>query len=250
MDFIKVEGLTKVYRDLNKGKNNYKIQALDDVNFFVEEREFVAIMGKSGCGKTTLLRTLGGIDKDIVGSIKFKGKDISKLSMSELALFRRREVGFVFQEFYLMESLNVRENIMLPMILDKKNSDDMINTTINYAKKFGIKERLENYPNELSGGQKQCVAICRALSNNPTLILADEPTGNLDSISSQIVIESLQKLNEEMNKTVIIVTHDPLIASYCKRIIFMKDGKNIKELHKSNSRELFFKDILNELVYL
>lgn len=250
MDFISVEGLTKIYNDINQGKNLHSTRALNDVSFSIEEREFIAIMGKSGCGKTTLLRALGGIDKNILGAVVFKGKDISEFSVSELALFRRREIGFVFQDFYLMDSLNIRENIMLPMILDKKNNQDIINITINYAEKFGIKEKLENYPSELSGGQKQRVAICRALSNNPTVILADEPTGNLDSLSSQVVIESLQKLNEEMKKTVIIVTHDPLIASYCKRVIFMKDGKNIKELYKFNSRELFFKDILNELVYL
>lgn len=204
-------------------------------------------MGKSGCGKTTLLRILGGIDKETSGKVEFKGREISKLNSNEIAKIRRNEIGFVFQDFYLMDSLTAKENIMLPMILDKKSINVIDKVVNSNAKRFNIDKILDKYPYELSGGEKQRVAICRSLSNNPNLILADEPTGNLDSISSDIVINYFKIIHSELNKTIIVVTHDPFIASFCNRVLFMKDGEIIGDILKEFDINEFFNSIINKI---
>ena len=174
----------------------------------------------------------------------FKDKEIKKLWNDELSDIRRREVGFVFQDFYLMDSLSVDENIMLPMILDKADEDKCIEMAKKYEKLFEIEHLAKKNPYELSGGEKQRVAICRALVNNPDLILADEPTGNLDSRSGKIVIQALEDINERLGKTIVMVTHDPQVASHCSRIIFLKDGKILKDIEKTNGQDAFYMDIL------
>ena len=224
------------------------IKVLKGLDFVVKEQEFVGIMGKSGCGKTTLLKTLGLIDKPTKGNLYFCGKETRKLWNDELADIRRREIGFVFQDFYLMDSLSVSENIMLPMVLDKKNVRKCMEKGKEYAEHFGLSHLMKKYPYELSGGEKQRVAISRALINNPDLILADEPTGNLDSKSGKIVIDALERINRKMKKTIIMVTHDPQVASHCKRIIFLKDGVILEDLRrKGASEEEFYEKIIERM---
>lgn len=244
-DVIKVEGLYRSYAKIGteSGKKE-AIEVLKGLDFAVEKQEFVGIMGKSGCGKTTLLKTLGLIDRPTKGTIYFCGKNAMKLWNDELADIRRRQIGFVFQDFYLMDSLNVRENIMLPMVIDKADAKDCIRKADEFAERFALSHLLEKNPYQLSGGEKQRVAICRALINNPDWILADEPTGNLDSKSGQIVVEALEEINEKMAKTVIMVTHDPQVASHCKRIIFLKDGIILEDLRRTGTTEEFYYEIL------
>ena len=174
----------------------------------------------------------------------FKNKEIKKLWDDELSDIRRREVGFVFQDFYLMDSLSVEENIMLPLVLDKAEVNSCFEKAKKYEKLFEIEHLAKKNPYELSGGEKQRVAICRALVNDPDLILADEPTGNLDSRSGAIVVQALEDINERMGKTIVMVTHDPQVASHCKRIIFLKDGKILKDARRNGEREEFYQEIL------
>ena len=234
---LKVEDLKRTY-------SKQKIEVLKNLNFSIEEKEFVGIMGKSGCGKTTLLKVLGLIDRPTAGNLYFKEEEIDKLWDDKLSDIRRREIGFVFQDFYLMDSLSVEENIMLPMILDKLEVNKCFETARKYEELFEIRKLLKKNPYELSGGEKQRVAICRALVNNPDLILADEPTGNLDSKSGKIVVKALEDINTRINKTIVMVTHDPQIASYCNRIIFLKDGCIMDDIRKTGSKEEFYLRIL------
>ena len=210
----------------------------------------MGIMGKSGCGKTTLLKVLGMIDKQTDGVVRFMEKDTSKLYGDELADIRREQIGFVFQDFYLMDSLSVEENIMLPMILGQEKVDVMTKAARKYAEQFQISHLLKKNPYELSGGEKQRVAICRALINDPDLILADEPTGNLDSKSGQIVIDALVRINQEFGKTIVMVTHDPQMASYCSRIILLKDGVILDNLNHEDSQEAFYQEIIGRMADL
>ena len=214
------------------------------MDFSINEQEFVAIMGKSGCGKTTLLKVLGLIDRPTGGTFYFKGKEVKKLWNDELSDIRRREIGFVFQDFYLMDSLSVEENIMLPLILDKANVNHCFDRAREYEKLFEISHLSHKNPYELSGGEKQRVAICRALVNDPDVIFADEPTGNLDSRSGAIVVKALENINRKMKKTIVMVTHDPQIASHCNRIIFLKDGKILNDIGKRGTKEEFYFKIL------
>ncbi len=216
----------------------------------MEEGEFVGIMGKSGCGKTTLLKVLGMIDKQTAGTVRFMEKDTSGLYGDDLADIRREQIGFVFQDFYLMDSLSVEENIMLPMILGKEKVEVMTEAARKYAEQFQIDHLLKKNPYELSGGEKQRVAVCRALINDPDVILADEPTGNLDSKSGKIVIDSLMKINRELGKTIVMVTHDPQMASCCSRIILLKDGVILDTLTQGESREDFYQDIIGRMADL
>lgn len=231
-------------------KSNEDIKVLKGLSFSVEEGEFVGIMGKSGCGKTTLLKVLGMIDKQTGGIIRFMGKDTSELFGDTLADIRRTQIGFIFQDFYLMDSLSVEENIMLPIILGKEEVKVMTEAALRYAKQFQIEHLLKKSPYELSGGEKQRVAICRALINNPDLVLADEPTGNLDSKSGAIVIDALEKINQEFGKTIVMVTHDPQMASHCKKIILLKDGVILDTLRRKDSREHFYQEIIERMVDL
>ena len=245
---IKVEELYREYAKLSQRDGETEnIKVLKGLDFSVKEQEFVGIMGKSGCGKTTLLKTLGLIDKPTKGTLYFCGKDTRKLWNDELADIRRRKIGFVFQDFYLMDSLSVSENIMLPMVLDKKDACSCMEKGKAYAGQFGLSHLMKKYPYELSGGEKQRVAISRALINDPDLILADEPTGNLDSKSGKTVIDALERINEKMKKTIIMVTHDPQVASRCKRIIFLKDGVILEDLKRTGSEDEFYEKIIEKM---
>ncbi|HGZ2733669.1 TPA: ABC transporter ATP-binding protein, partial [Clostridioides difficile] len=218
MKILTVNNLSKVY-----GKKII-FNALNDINFSIEDGEFVGIMGPSGSGKTTLLNMISTIDKPTTGTMELKGKNPLLLRGEELALFRRRELGFVFQDFNLLDTLTIGENIVLPLTLDKvsvKEQDERLNEVSTI---LGIKDLLGKRTFEVSGGQAQRTAIARALINNPSILLADEPTGNLDSKSSKVVMELFQKINKENKVTTMMVTHDPLAASYCSRILFIKDG--------------------------
>ena len=245
---LKAEELVRNYR-LPTAEDGV-VKVLKGLDFQIEENEFVGIMGKSGCGKTTLLKLLGLIDRPTGGELYFKERKVTELWLDELADIRRREMGFVFQDFYLMDSLTVEENIMLPMILDKAEEEKCFASAREHAEHFQIGHLIRKYPYELSGGERQRVAICRALINEPDLILADEPTGNLDSKSGKIVIEALNRIYKEYKKTSVMVTHDPQVASNCSRILFLKDGQILDVLERSQSQELFYQQILGRMADL
>lgn len=245
---LRAENLVRNYKLPSEEEGIIKV--LKGLNFTIEENEFVGIMGRSGCGKTTLLKTLGLIASPTEGELYFKEKKVKSLWEDERADIRRRDIGFVFQDFYLMDSLTVEENIMLPMILDKAEEKDCFENAKRHAGHFQISRLLKKYPYELSGGERQRVAICRALVNQPALILADEPTGNLDSKSGKIVINALNQIHKEYKKTIVMVTHDPQVASYCSRIILLKDGLILDELKQGDDREEFYQEILGRMADL
>ena len=248
MYVLEVENLIRNYQKAVGKKGKEDIKVLKGLNFQVEEGDFTGIMGKSGCVKTTLLKVLGMIDKQTDGTVRFMGQDTKGLSGDTLADIRRTKLGFIFQDYYLMDSLTVEENIMLPMILGQEDAQKMIDAAKAYAEKFQIDHLLNKNPYELSGGEKQRVAICRALINNPDLILADEPTGNLDSKSGKIVIEALRTINQEMKKTIVMVTHDPQMASNCRKIILLKDGVILETLERGEkSQEEFYQEIIGKM---
>ena len=221
MEILKVQNLTKIY-----GKGTTKVVALDNVSFSVEKGEFVAIVGASGSGKSTLLHLIGGVDRPTSGKVYIDGKDIYSLNDDKLAIFRRRQVGLIYQFYNLIPILNVEENITLPLELDnRKPNTEYLNSLI---KLLGLENRKGHLPNELSGGQQQRTSIGRALITNPTIILADEPTGNLDSKSSDEIVELLKKSNKEYKQTIIMITHNMEIAKCADRIIQIEDGKIIK----------------------
>ena len=217
MDIVKVENLSKIY-----GKGNTKVVALDNVSFSVKEGEFVAIVGASGSGKSTLLHLIGGVDRPTSGKVFVGGRNIYDLDDDKLAIFRRREVGLIYQFYNLIPILNVEENITLPMDLDNRKTDsEKLN---NLIKLLGLQNRKDHLPNELSGGQQQKVSIGRALVTNPSVVLADEPTGNLDSKSSDEIINLLKKSNKEYKQTIIMITHNMDLAKVADRIIVIEDG--------------------------
>ena len=222
MEILKVENLTKVY-----GKDNNKVAALDNVSFTVEKGEFIAIVGASGSGKSTLLHLIGGVDTPTSGKVFIDGQDIYKLNSDKLAIFRRREVGLIYQFYNLIPILTVEENITLPLELDNRKVDKFeLNEII---KLLGLERRRNHLPNELSGGQQQRTSIGRAIITKPAIILADEPTGNLDSKASEEVVTLLKKMNKDYKQTIIMITHNLEIASYADRIITIEDGKIVKE---------------------
>lgn len=247
MSVIKVENLIKNYKKSTWKESEEDVKVLKGISFQAEQGEFVGIMGKSGCGKTTLLKNLGMIDKPTNGKIQFAGEDTDSLYGDKLAEIRNQKIGFVFQDFYLMDSLSVEENIMLPMILKKSPVKEMQKKAKNLAEQFEIGKLLQKNPYELSGGERQRVAICRALINDPELILADEPTGNLDSRSGQIVINALGKISKELGKTILMVTHDPKMASCCGRILLLKDGVILKELKAGEDKDAFYREITGQM---
>lgn len=250
MRVLEVRKLVRNYRKSGIKSSEDDIKVLKGISFKVDKGEFVGIMGKSGCGKTTLLKVLGMIDRQTGGTLKFMGKDTKGLYSDQLADIRRKQIGFIFQDFYLMDSLSVEENIMLPMILGREEPALMKKRAEHFAQRFGIEKLLNKNPYELSGGEKQRVAICRALINNPDLILADEPTGNLDSKSGQTVIRALDRINQKYKKTIVMVTHDPQMASHCTRIILMKDGKILDVMKREEEKEEFYKEILERMADL
>lgn len=205
------------------GKGETEVKALNNVSFSVDKGEFVAIIGPSGSGKSTLLHILGGVDVPTSGSVIINGEDISKLNETALAIFRRRQIGLIYQFYNLIPILTVEENLTLPLRLDGRKPDER--QTEYLVKTLGLENRLDHLPNQLSGGQQQRVSIGRALINNPALMLADEPTGNLDSENSKEIVSLLRKFNKEQNQTVIIITHDERIALAADRIIEIEDGK-------------------------
>ena len=223
MEILKVENLTKIY-----GKDSTKVVALDHVSFSVEKGEFVAIVGASGSGKSTLLHLIGGVDRPTSGKVFIDGKDIFNFNDDKLAIFRRRQVGLIYQFYNLIPILNVEENITLPLSLDNREIDkEKLNEML---KLLGLQNRRLHLPNELSGGQQQRTSIGRALITNPTIILADEPTGNLDSKSSDEIVALLKKSNKELNQTIIMITQNMEIAKVADRIIKIEDGKIISEV--------------------
>lgn len=244
---LRAEGLIRDYVRTGEETGKKRIKVLKGLNFRVDRQEFVGIMGRSGCGKTTLLKILGMIDRQTDGKLYFKGNDTEELWREELADIRRRNIGFVFQDFYLMDSLTVRENIMLPKILDKGQARECIREAEKSAEQFAIRHLLDKKPYELSGGEKQRVAICRALINDPELILADEPTGNLDSKSGDVVISTMAKINQDLGKTVVMVTHDPKMASYCSRLLLLKDGEILEDVKREGNQEEFYQKILEKM---
>ena len=224
---ICADHLSKVYDERTK------VPAIDDVSFEVKEGEFLGIMGRSGCGKTTLLKMLGLIEPITSGMLELFGKDAATLKSWEKSEIRRLRIGFVFQDFQLIDALTARENILLPCILSKTKRDN--NLVDRLAEVVQISDLLSRCPDGFSGGEKQRVAICRALINDPDIILADELTGNLDTKSGKQVIKILREINRSLGKTIIMVTHDPLVASACKRILFLKDGKIASELLRADT---------------
>ena len=223
MEILRVENLTKIY-----GKDSTKVIALDNVSFSVEKGEFVAIVGASGSGKSTLLHLIGGVDRPTKGHVFIDGKDIFAFNDDKLAIFRRRQVGLIYQFYNLIPILNVEENITLPLSLDNRQIDkERLNEMLNL---LGLEKRRSHLPNELSGAQQQRTSIGRALITNPTIILADEPTGNLDSKSSGEIVALLKKSNKELKQTIIMITHNMEIAKIADRIIKIEDGKIVEEV--------------------
>ncbi len=226
MEILKVQNLTKTY-----GKGENEVKAVDDISFSVKKGEFVAIVGASGSGKSTLLHLIGGVDRPTSGKVYIDGKDIYTLNDDNLAIFRRRQVGLIYQFYNLIPVLNVAENITLPCKLDGKDVDE--NRLNELLKSLGLENRKNNLPNQLSGGQQQRVSIGRAIMNEPAIMLADEPTGNLDSKASEEIISLLRLYNKKYNQTVIVITHDEKIALEADRIITIDDGKIIKDCRNS-----------------
>ena len=222
MNILEVKNLSKIY-----GKGDTLVKAVDDVSFTVEQGEFVAIIGPSGSGKSTLLHIIGGVDTPTEGNVIIDGTDITKLKESPLSIFRRRQIGLVYQFYNLIPILTVEENLTLPLLLDgRKPNKEQIDYLVS---NLGLGDRLKHLPNQLSGGQQQRVSIGRALANNPALLLADEPTGNLDSENSKEIVALLRKFNREHNQTVIMITHDERIAQSADIIIAIEDGKIVKD---------------------
>ena len=222
MSILEIKNLTKSY-----GKGETKVKAVDDISFAVEKGEFVSIIGASGSGKSTLMHLIGGVDKKDSGKIIINGEDISKLNIDKLAIFRRRNIGIVYQFYNLIPTLTAEENITVPVLLDKKSVDqDHLEKLLDILK---LKKRRNNLPNQLSGGEQQRVSIGRALIANPAILLADEPTGNLDSKNSDEIMRLLKSYNKEFGQTIVMITHNPDLAKLTDRIITMADGKIIKD---------------------
>ncbi len=229
MEILKIKDLCKVY-----GSGETRVDALKNVSFSVKQGEFVAIVGPSGSGKSTLLHILGGVDTPTSGTVNIAGTDISRLNETGLAIFRRRHIGLIYQFYNLIPILNVEENMTLPILLDGKKPDRTL--LANLVEKLGLEDRLKHLPNQLSGGQQQRVSIGRALMNNPALLLADEPTGNLDTKNSREIVSLLRKFNRENNQTVIIITHDERIALSADRVITIEDGRITRDTISTSGR--------------
>jgi len=240
-NMLEVANVEKIY----PGK--VATRALHAIRFTVQQGQFVGIMGPSGSGKTTLLNLVSTIDKPSSGTVTINGLDPQRMNKNELARFRRQQLGFVFQDFNLMDTLTVEENIVLPLTLDHVKLSEMDQRLAKAAARLGIEDILGKRVYEISGGQRQRTAIARAIIAQPSLILADEPTGSLDSRSSRQVMESLASINRVDATTVLLVTHDPLAASYCDRILFIKDGELAGEIQRGESRQAFFQQIIDTL---
>ncbi|WP_319023204.1 ABC transporter ATP-binding protein [Tepidibacter hydrothermalis] len=244
MEILKLNEISKIYG------SKVVYNALKNINITIEKGEFVGIMGPSGSGKTTLLNVISTIDSPTSGEVLLNGKNPYKLKNSDLAIFRRNELGFVFQDFNLLDTLTIKENIVLPLTLEGCKISEMDKKLKNVSKKLGIEEILNKRTFEVSGGQAQRAAIARAIIHSPSLLLADEPTGNLDSKASKDVMDLFKSINKDYEVTTMMVTHDPLAASYCNRVVFIKDGELYNEIHAGESREQFFQKIIDVLSLL
>lgn len=245
-NILKVEKIEKYY-----GNKDNITKAIDNISFRVDKGEFVGIMGPSGSGKTTLLNCISTIDAVTTGNIIINDKDITKIKSKQLENFRKDELGFIFQDFNLLDTLTAYENIALALTIQGVKPREVDTKIKNVAESLGILEVLNKYPYQMSGGQKQRVASARAIVTNPSLILADEPTGALDSKSSRLLLDSFEKLNKDLEATILMVTHDAFTASYAHRILFIKDGKVFNELVRGNdSRREFFNRIIEVVTLL
>ncbi|MBQ7076913.1 MAG: ABC transporter ATP-binding protein [Lachnospiraceae bacterium] len=246
MELLKVEGIEKYY-----GNKINLTKAIDDISFTVEKGEFVAIMGASGSGKTTLLNCISTIDKVTAGHIYLEGEDVTTLKGKALTKFRSEKLGFIFQDFNLLDTLTAYENISLALSIQKRPVKEIEKAVKTVSEQLGITEVLNKYPYQMSGGQKQRVASARAIVTNPSIVLADEPTGALDSKSAKMLLERFTYLNKESNATIMMVTHDSFSASYASRVMFIKDGKIFNEiLRGESSRKEFFDKIIDVVTLL
>lgn len=240
---LRVENITKYY-----GTQTNTIKAVNNISFNVHEGEFISIMGSSGSGKTTLLNCISTIDTVDSGKIYLDGENISDISIKNISKFRRENLGFIFQDFNLLDTLTLYENIALALTINKVNINEIYNNIYKIAKTLNINDILNKFPYEVSGGQKQRCACARAIINKPKIILADEPTGALDSNSSQMLLKTIRELNDHFKTTIIMVTHDTFSASYTKRILFLEDGKIFNEITRDNkTQKEFFHEIINTL---
>lgn len=246
MQILQAKNISKVYGS-NKNK---KYTALKNISFEVDEGEFIGIMGASGSGKTTLLNIVGSIDKLTTGTLIMNEKDISTLKRNQLSKHRREKIGFIFQDYNLLESMTLEENIILPLALSGEDNKKIQEKLFVIARDLGIIEVLDKYPYEVSGGEQQRAAACRALITNPNIILADEPTGNLDSKSSKQLLKLLEHINKKYKATILMVTHDVFAASYCHNILFIKDGEIYNQLYSNGNRKEFLDSILNVMSVL
>lgn len=243
---LKLEHIQKYY-----GNGGNLTKAIQDISFSVEAGEFLGIMGASGSGKTTLLNCISTIDTVSAGHIYLDGKDVTELKPKEIAKFRRENLGFVFQDFNLLDTLTISENIALALTINNVAAEDIDSRVLEMAKSLHISDILDKFPYQVSGGQKQRCACARAIINKPKLVLADEPTGALDSHSSQMLLSTMQSMNEQMGTTILMVTHDAFAASYASRILVLRDGEIFTELHKGNdARTVFFERILSVLTMI
>ncbi|MFD3157053.1 ABC transporter ATP-binding protein [Haloimpatiens sp. FM7330] len=244
MSVLELEEVYKIYGD---GHGNI---ALKNINLAVEKGEFLGIMGPSGSGKTTLINAASTINKVSAGKVYIDGFDMSNLNKEQLALMRREKIGFVFQDFRLIDTLSVKENIMLPLILEKVEFDEIHKRLTKLESILCIKDLMNKNIHKLSGGEKQKVAIARAVIHNPSILFADEPTGRLDSASTKVIMDLFKNINEEFNITIVMVTHDSRIASYCSRVLFLKDGEIYNEMYKGEERDKFYKRIIDVVSFL
>jgi len=239
---LEVKQVNKEY-----GLKGFKTSVLKDITLNVEKGDFISIMGPSGAGKTTLLNLMSTLDKPTTGQIILDGNDLSKVSSKKLAMIRRNQIGFIFQDYSLLDNMNILDNIALPLALGRKKTNEIIQKATEMAQLFGLEKHLNKYPYELSGGQKQRTAAARALITNPSVIFADEPTGALDSRSSTDLLECLKRINEQTEATIIMVTHDPFSASYSKRVYMLSDGAIKCQISKGENRKVFYSQILDLL---
>ncbi|MBW9154098.1 ABC transporter ATP-binding protein [Clostridium estertheticum] len=247
MVLVEIKNLKKIYSTRFGGN---KVQALDDVSFSVEAGEYIAIMGESGSGKTTLLNILASLDKPTSGEVLLEGKNIVNIKESEISAFRRNHLGYVFQDFNLLDTFSVKDNIFLPLVLSGKDYKEMESRLQPIVNKLGIKDILEKYPYEVSGGQKQRAAITRAIITNPKLVLADEPTGSLDSKSAGEIMKLFSAINKS-GQTILMVTHSTIAASHASRVLFIKDGKLFNQIYRgAMSNDEMYQKISNTLTLL
>ena len=241
-EILKIKDISKDY-----GIKGFKTNVLKNISIAVNEGDFISITGPSGAGKTTLLNLMSTLDKATSGKIILDGIDVSKIKNKELSKLRREKIGFIFQDYNLLDNMNLMNNIALPLALGKKRSKEIEDRVIEIAKKFGLSNHLDKYPYQLSGGQKQRGAAARSLITNPSVIFADEPTGALDSKSAYELLDSLDRINKENNATIIMITHDPITASYSNEIYMLNDGSIKCKLNKGESRKEFYQKIMDML---